>query len=54
MTEGNQREAAIDWNRVAASNSFAFLKATQGVPSKDGWFAREQVPGAWAALLSRR
>ncbi|MFF2961503.1 hypothetical protein ACFVT1_21830 [Streptomyces sp. NPDC057963] len=35
--KGEQRETAIDWNRVAASNSFAFLKATEGVSRKDGW-----------------
>ncbi|WP_393055455.1 GH25 family lysozyme [Streptomyces sp. LN549] len=32
---------AIAWTRVARSNAFAFLKATQGTRSHDGWFARD-------------
>ncbi|MFG2626375.1 glycoside hydrolase family 25 protein [Streptomyces sp. NPDC048473] len=50
-TMGKQQEAAIDWNRVAASNSFALLKATQGVSSKDGWFARDYAAAAKTSLL---
>ncbi|WP_246203747.1 glycoside hydrolase family 25 protein, partial [Streptomyces tailanensis] len=34
-------DKAIDWKRVARSNSFAFLKATQGTGNKDPWFARD-------------
>lgn len=33
--------ARIDWRKVAASQSFAFLKATQNTRTKDGWFARD-------------
>ena len=32
---------AIDWQRVARNNQFAFLKATQGTRYQDPWFARD-------------
>jgi GH25 family lysozyme M1 (1,4-beta-N-acetylmuramidase) len=33
--------ARIDWRKVAASESFAFLKATQHTTGKDAWFAAD-------------
>ncbi|MEE1807386.1 GH25 family lysozyme [Streptomyces sp. BE133] len=50
-TTGSRRETVIDWNRVAVSNSFAFLKATQGVSSKDDYFARDYAAAARTSLL---
>ncbi|WPW32585.1 GH25 family lysozyme [Streptomyces atratus] len=50
-TTGSRWETAIEWNRVAVSNSFAFLKATQGVSSKDDWFARDYAATARTSLL---
>ncbi|MET9657255.1 glycoside hydrolase family 25 protein [Streptomyces sp. NPDC006510] len=44
-------DTAIDWNRVAASNSFAFLKATEGDFNKDGWFARDYAAVSRTSLL---
>ncbi|MFJ4574023.1 glycoside hydrolase family 25 protein [Streptomyces sp. NPDC088846] len=49
--KGKQQGTAIDWSRVAASNSFAFLKATEGVSRKDGWFARDYAAAAETSLL---
>ncbi|MFD4855321.1 GH25 family lysozyme [Streptomyces atratus] len=50
-TSHYNHETAIDWNRVAVSNSFAFLKATQGVSSKDDWFARDYAAAARTSLF---
>ncbi|MGW2178203.1 peptidoglycan-binding protein [Streptomyces sp. NPDC001732] len=46
-----RKDTPIDWKRVAASNSFAFLKATQGVSGKDGWFARDYAAVSRTSLL---
>ncbi|MFE9854984.1 GH25 family lysozyme [Streptomyces sp. NPDC005780] len=45
-----KKDTPIDWKRVAASNSFAFLKATQGVSGKDGWFARDYAAASRTSL----
>ncbi|MDI3403430.1 GH25 family lysozyme [Streptomyces cavernicola] len=42
---------AIDWKRVARSNSFAFLKATQGTGYQDPWFARDFKAASGTSLL---
>lgn len=42
---------AIDWKRVARSNSFAFLKATQGTAYKDPRFARDFKAVSGTSLL---
>lgn len=39
--------ARIDWRKVVASESFAFLKATQHTTGKDAWFAVD-----WKAVSS--
>ncbi|MFF3393952.1 GH25 family lysozyme [Streptomyces sp. NPDC002669] len=46
-----RKDIPIDWKRVAASNDFAFLKATQGVSGKDGWFARDHAAVSRTSLL---
>ncbi|MFF9340589.1 peptidoglycan-binding protein [Streptomyces sp. NPDC014773] len=38
---GGGETARIDWRKVAASESFAFLKATQHTTGKDAWFAAD-------------
>ncbi|MEU2247543.1 glycoside hydrolase family 25 protein [Streptomyces sp. NPDC019224] len=45
------KDTAIDWKRVAGGHSFAFLKATQGVSAKDGWFARDYAAASGTSLL---
>ncbi|MFB7590222.1 GH25 family lysozyme [Streptomyces sp. NPDC056169] len=42
---------AIDWKRVARSNSFAFLKATQGSSYRDPWFVRDHKAVAATSLM---
>ncbi|MDQ8704532.1 GH25 family lysozyme [Streptomyces sp. LHD-70] len=41
----------IDWKRVAQSNSFAFLKATQGTGYQDPWFARDFKAASGTSML---
>ncbi|MFM9368570.1 GH25 family lysozyme [Streptomyces sp. Da 82-17] len=41
----------IDWKRVAESNSFAFLKATQGTGYQDPWFARDLAAVSGTGML---
>ncbi|WP_063856785.1 GH25 family lysozyme [Streptomyces cyaneogriseus] len=42
---------AIDWERVARHNAFAFLKATQGTAYADPWFARDFKAASATSLL---
>ncbi|MGW2653900.1 glycoside hydrolase family 25 protein [Streptomyces sp. NPDC001478] len=48
---GNKGTTPIDWTRLADAHRFAFLKATQGVSVKDGWFARDYAAASRTSLL---
>lgn len=48
---GRGERERIDWQRVARTNSFAFLKASQGTRFKDPWFARDYAAASRTSLL---
>ncbi|MEV3990711.1 GH25 family lysozyme [Streptomyces sp. NPDC049837] len=48
---GKAEQTPIDWPLVAKTNSFAFMKATQGTTYQDKWFQRDFAAASKTSLL---